>query len=271
MVRVSEADSRPADRRNSKQKCISEQCPTQPIALQFLSRSFHALDADSIYSHGPSQADVAVFKAFSTAPVADKYPHAARWYKHIASHESEFATLPGDPSKAYSTYGPESGDLTINPAKGAEAEDDDDVDLFGSDDEEEDAEAVRIREERLAAYREKKAAKPKTIAKSVVTMDVKPWGMLNLRYCVGNVNYVLTLFLDDETDMVALEAAVRGIEKDGLVWGGSKLVAVGFGIKKLQINLVVEDDKISLDELQEQIQEFEDYVQSSDVAAMQKL
>jgi elongation factor 1-beta len=71
--------------------------------------------------------------------------------------------------------------------------------------------------------------------------------------------------------MVGLEAAVRGIEKDGLVWGASKLIPVGFGIKKLQINLVVEDEKISLDELQEEIQEFEEYVQSSDIAAMQKL
>ena len=71
--------------------------------------------------------------------------------------------------------------------------------------------------------------------------------------------------------MKALEESVRSIEKEGLVWGGSKLIPVGFGIKKLQINLVVEDDKVSLDELQEQIQEFEDYVQSSDVAAMQKL
>lgn len=71
--------------------------------------------------------------------------------------------------------------------------------------------------------------------------------------------------------MKALEESVRSIEKDGLVWGGSKLIPVGFGIKKLQINLVVEDEKVSLDELQEQIQEFEDYVQSSDVAAMQKL
>lgn len=33
----------------------------------------------------------------------------------------------------------------------------------------------------------------------------------------------------------------------------------------LQITLVIED-KISLDELQEEIQEFEDYVQSTDVA-----
>lgn len=71
--------------------------------------------------------------------------------------------------------------------------------------------------------------------------------------------------------MAGLEAAVRGIEKDGLVWGASKLVAVGFGIKKLQINLVVEDEKISLEELQEEIEEIEDFVQSSDIVAMQKL
>jgi elongation factor 1-beta len=71
--------------------------------------------------------------------------------------------------------------------------------------------------------------------------------------------------------MKALEAAVRGIEKDGLVWGASKLVPVGFGIKKLQINLVVEDEKVSTSELQEEIEELEDYVQSTDIAAMQKL
>jgi len=76
---------------------------------------------------------------------------------------------------------------------------------------------------------------------------------------------------DDTTDMKELEASVRSIEKDGLVWGASKLLPVGFGIKKLQINMVIEDEKVSLDELQEQIEEFEDYVQSSDVAAMQKL
>lgn len=206
-----------------------------------------------IVGHSPSQADVAVFKALNSAPDSEKFPHAARWYSHISTYESEFATLPGDASKAYSTYGPDASELTVNPAKAPEKaeEDDDDVDLFGSDDEEEDAEAARIREERLAEYRKKKEGKVKPAAKSIVTLDVKPW--------------------DDETDMAALEAAVRGIEKDGLVWGASKLVAVGFGIRKLQINLVVEDEKVSLDELQDQIQDFEDYVQSSDVVAMQKL
>jgi len=67
--------------------------------------------------------------------------------------------------------------------------------------------------------------------------------------------------------MKELEAAVRSIQKDGLVWGASKLVAVGFGIKKLQITLVIEDDKISLSDLEEEIQEFEDFVQSTDVVS----
>ena len=50
-----------------------------------------------------------------------------------------------------------------------------------------------------------------------------------------------------------------------------KLVPVGYGINKLQVLCVVEDEKISIDELQENIEEFEDYVQSCDVASMQKI
>jgi elongation factor 1-beta len=41
--------------------------------------------------------------------------------------------------------------------------------------------------------------------------------------------------------MHELESSVRKIEHNGLVWGASKMVAVGFGVNKLQINLVVED------------------------------
>lgn len=114
----------------------------------------------------------------SSAPSADKYPNASRWYKHIASFESEFSALPGDPSKEYTAYGPEQSEIPINPSKAPAAdEDDDEVDLFGSDDEEEDADAARVREERLAEYAKKKAGKSKPAAKSIVTMDVKPWGM----------------------------------------------------------------------------------------------
>ena len=57
----------------------------------------------------------------------------------------------------------------------------------------------------------------------------------------------------------------------GLVWGASKLVPVGYGINKLRIIMVVEDEKVSIDEVQEQIAEFEDFVQSVDVESMQKI
>ena len=70
----------------------------------------------------------------------------------------------------------------MNPAKAPAEEEDDDVDLFGSDDEEEDAEAERIRNERLAEYKKKKEGKVKPAAKSVVTMDVKPWGKFRHSY-----------------------------------------------------------------------------------------
>jgi translation elongation factor EF-1beta len=39
--------------------------------------------------------------------------------------------------------------------------------------------------------------------------------------------------------MKALEDSVRSVTMDGLVWGASKLVPIGYGIRKLQITLVV--------------------------------
>jgi len=155
-------------------KCTSEKFPS----IYCLSIGYLFQQANPEDRYTPSQADVATFKAFKSAPASAKYPHAARWYKHITSYTDEFATLPGDASKAYTTYGPEVTTATLNPAKAAAAEEEDDeVDLFGSDDEEEDAEAERIRNERLAEYKKKKEGKTKPAAKSVVIMDVKPWGM----------------------------------------------------------------------------------------------
>jgi len=51
----------------------------------------------------------------------------------------------------------------------------------------------------------------------------------------------------------------------------AKLLPVGYGIKKLQIACVVEDDKVGTDQLEELITAFEDYVQSMDVAAFNKI
>lgn len=57
-------------------------------------------------------------------------------------------------------------------AAAAVDDDDDDIDLFGSD--EDDEEANRIKQERLDAYAAKKSKKPALIAKSSILLDVKP-------------------------------------------------------------------------------------------------
>ncbi|KAE9547400.1 hypothetical protein FO519_009389 [Halicephalobus sp. NKZ332] len=131
-----------------------------------------------------------------------------------------------------------------------EAGEDEDFDLFGSEDED-DEEKKRVTEERLKAYAEKKAKKPGPIAKSTIIYDVKPW--------------------DDTISTDDIEKAVRGIEMDGLVWGASKKVPIAYGIVKLQISCVIEDDKVSSDALEEAITGFEDLVQSIDVVAFNKV
>uniref|UniRef100_A0A4W6G2U7 Elongation factor 1-beta n=1 Tax=Lates calcarifer TaxID=8187 RepID=A0A4W6G2U7_LATCA len=151
-------------------------------------------DRSYIEGYVPSQADVVVFDAISSPPSADLC-HALRWYNHIKSYQSLKNSLPGV-KKPLGQYGPAGvADTTSSSAPAASKDDDDDdIDLFGSDDEE-DAEAARLKEERLAEY----------------------------------------------------------------------------AAKKLQINCVVEDDKVGTDILEEQITAFEDYVQSMDVAAFNKI
>merc|ERR1712112_630770 len=192
-----------------------------------------------IEGYVPSQADTSVFEALGKAPSADN-AHALRWYNHIKSFGAGMKQF----AKANKDY------VGGAPAA-AEEEDDDDVDLFGSDDEGDDEEKKRITEERLKAYHEKKSKKPQVIAKTSVLFDVKPW--------------------DDETSLDEMLEKVKTIEMDGLTWGASKLIPIGYGIKKLQVMCTVVDDLVSVDELSEKIEEFEDYVQSCDVNAMNKI
>ncbi|KJE95909.1 eukaryotic translation elongation factor 1 beta 2 [Capsaspora owczarzaki ATCC 30864] len=172
----------------------------------------------------------------------------AAFKERLAKLEQLVKSLGSTPAPAAAAAAPAAA-----PAKAEEkaaAEEDDDIDLFG-DDEEEDEETKKIKEARVAEYQAKKGNKPVLIAKSSILLDIKPW--------------------DDETDMVEIERLVRTIEMDGLVWGQAKLIPIGYGIKKLQINCVVEDDKVGTDILEEKITEFEDHVQSVDVAAFNKI
>lgn len=175
--------------------------------------------------------------------------------KQMAELLSKFAALEVRLSDVENKCGVSSSPVATQQATPAAAaadddEDDDDDDLFASDSED-DEKAAKLKEERLAMYAAKKSKKQAIIAKSNIVLDVKPW--------------------DDETDMAELERCVRSVETDGLVWGASKLIKIAYGITKLQIVCVVEDDKVGTDFLEEEITAFGDYIQSVDVAAFNKV
>ncbi|OAY77668.1 elongation factor 1-beta isoform X1 [Ananas comosus] len=194
-----------------------------------------------------SKDDVKVFAAVSAKP-GESFPNASRWYESVSAVLA--SRFPGKAlgvkisgQAAASAPAP-----AAEPAKKAADDDDDDLDLFGDETEEE----KKAAEEREAAA--KASSKKKESGKSSVLLDVKPW--------------------DDETDMKKLEEAVRSIEMPGLLWGASKLVPVGYGIKKLQIMMTIVDDLVSVDSLIEEhltVEPCNEYIQSCDIVAFNKI
>ncbi|KAJ8559940.1 hypothetical protein K7X08_003998 [Anisodus acutangulus] len=191
--------------------------------------------------------DIKVYGAVLEQPSSDLYPNASKWYQTVSAKLA--SSFPG---KAVGVKVGGSAHAEAAPAKEAakpanDDDDDDDIDLFGEETEEE----KKAAESREAA---KASTKKKESGKSSVLMDVKPW--------------------DDETDMKKLEDAVRSVEMEGLFWGASKLVPVGYGIKKLQIMLTIIDDLVSVDTLiEERLTEepINEYVQSCDIVAFNKI
>ncbi|XP_047308596.1 elongation factor 1-beta 2-like [Impatiens glandulifera] len=191
--------------------------------------------------------DVKVYAA--VAEKTDDFPNVSQWYGSVASQLA--ASFPG---KAVGVGLGGQGSVseaaiaTEEKKVAPDAEDDDDLDLFG-DETEEEKKAAEARDAAKATTTKKKES-----GKSSVLMDVKPW--------------------DDETDMKKLEEAVRSVEMPGLLWGASKLVPVGYGIKKMQIMLTVVDDLVSVDDLIEErltVEPINEYVQSCDIAAFNKI
>ncbi|KAJ6410381.1 hypothetical protein OIU84_007179 [Salix udensis] len=211
-----------------------------------LSRSY-------ISGYQASKDDLTVYSALSSAPSAE-YVNVSRWYTHIdallriSGVESEGCGVVVKGSAPITEEAIATPPSTETKAAAAEDDDDDDVDLFGEETEEE----KKAAEERAAAV--KASTKKKESGKSSVLMDVKPW--------------------DDETDMKKLEEAVRSVEMEGLLWGASKLVPVGYGIKKMTIMLTIVDDLVSVDTLIEErltVEPINEYVQSCDIVAFNKI
>ncbi|POM64128.1 EF-1 guanine nucleotide exchange domain containing hypothetical protein [Phytophthora palmivora] len=193
-----------------------------------------------------SSADASLFQQFSAVPDAAKYANVYRWYVHIAAKLGLRAILVTKKAAAPKAAAPKKA------APKEEEEEDEDDDLFGDDDEEDDEAAKALAAKRAEAAKAAKKEKKKPVERSQVVIEVKPW--------------------EAETDLEELAAKIKALPVEGLTWGeGHKLVPVAFGIKKLLVQCVIIDDLVLLDDITDAIEGFEDYVQSVDVASMNKL
>ncbi|KAJ1411220.1 Translation elongation factor EF1B, beta/delta chain, conserved site [Sesbania bispinosa] len=196
----------------------------------------YLLSRSYITGYQASKDDVTVYAALPKVP-SDEYVNVSRWYKHI------------DALLRISGVSGEGSGVTV---EGSSLVAETFATPPAADTKAKTEEEKKAAEERAAAV--KAAGKKKESGKSSVLLDVKPW--------------------DDETDMKKLEEAVRSVQMEGLLWGASKLVPVGYGIKKLQIMLTIVDDLVSVDNLIEEyltVEPINEHVQSCDIVAFNKI
>merc|ERR1712157_525136 len=182
-------------------------------------------------------------------PDAKQYPHAYRWYIHIAA-------LKGVRGLYLSTPVPAPAPAVEKPKAAPKKKDDDDedFDVFGDDDEEEEVEE-ESRADKLARLKreaEERTAKKEAKQRTLVGIEIKPWST--------------------EQDLMELwKKVTTTVNQPGLKWGeGCTLVEVAFGIKKIVTTFVMGKDNSS-DDVVEAIQDMEDDVQSVEVTSMNVL
>merc|ERR1712166_1590936 len=192
----------------------------------------------------PSLADREAFESLSgKAPMCASHPHAFAWYcltarfSDVVRQSWTAAAAPAAKKEGKKDAGNKKGG--DKPAKKEEKKavvKDECDDLFGSDDEEADAieAANELKYKAAAAKAEaaKKASGKVVIAKSILVWDVKPFG--------------------SETDLAVLAKEILEIKLDGLAWKTEwKKEPVAYGIFKIQIGAIIEDAKVSADDVSE--------------------
>ena len=216
--------------------------------------------ANNLFIKGahPSQEDATTFAKFEEAkcvPDQDKYPSVWAWYSLMVLFEDEVikrwkpAEKPqgkGKEGKGKDKKG--KGKKEEKEEKKEEKAEEDDMDLFGEENEDD----KKAKEEMKKKNKEKKKDKKKPIDKSHVIMEIKGW--------------------EEGQDLEALaKKIISTIKKDGLQWNtGYKLEEVAFGIKKLVIAFLAEDDKVSVQEITDELESWEDEIQSVDVVSFNK-
>jgi elongation factor 1-beta len=169
----------------------------------------------------PTQADVEAFDALKSENIqAATHPHVFAWFCLVYKF-----------TEAVRKTWPAAGGAAKGGKNNKKKEDkpaDDDLDLFGEDDDEDAAEVAK----KAAAAAKDKKKKKVVIAQSLVLFEVKP--------------------LDSETNLDDMAAKILDLTGDGIYWKSEyKKEPVAFGIFKLIIGVTVEDEKVSVDGLQE--------------------
>ena len=207
----------------------------------------------------PSQEDAESFAKFieaKTVPDQDKYPSVWAWYSLMVLFEDEVIQSwkpHGKPEQHKKDKGGKGGKKDKKEGKKEEkkeekAAEEDDLDLFGEETEED----KKAKEEMKKKNKEKKGKKKKEADKSHVILEIKGW--------------------DAEQDLEALaKKIISTIKMDGLSWNtGYKLEEVAFGIKKLVIAFLAEDEKVSVQEIIDTLESWENEIQSVETVSFNK-
>ena len=214
----------------------------------------------------PSQDDAQAFEKFITAkcvPDQDKFPSVWAWYSLMVLFEDEVIKSwkpSGKPNQQQQKGGKgekggEKGgkkgkkDKKEEKPKKDDDVDVDDLDLFGEETEVDKKAKEDIKKKNQES---KKKGKKKEIDKYHVILEVKWW--------------------EAYQDLEALaKKIISTIKKDGLSWNtGYKLEEVAFGVKKLIIAFLAEDEKCSVQEIVDELESWEDDIQSVDVVSFNK-
>ena len=208
----------------------------------------------------PSNEDAEVLEELTKekcVPDQEKFPNLFAWYSLVILFEDEVVATwkkPEQHQKGKKGKKEEKKDEKKEEKKEKKDDEIDEDDLFGDETEEDKKvkeEAHKKREEEKKEDGKKK--KKVEVQKSLVLIDVKVY--------------------DPEQDYDALaEKILKNVKRDGLVWKTEyKLQEVAFGVKKIVMGMVVEDEKVSVDDIIDELTSWEDEIQSVDIVAFNKL
>ncbi len=208
----------------------------------------------------PSNEDAEVLEELTKekcVPDQEKFPNLFAWYSLVILFEKEVVATwkkPEQHQKGKKGKKEEKKDEKKEEKKEKKDDEIDEDDLFGDETEEDKKakeEAHKKREEEKKEDGKKK--KKVEVQKSLVLIDVKVY--------------------DPEQDYDALaEKILKNVKRDGLVWKTEyKLAEVAFGVKKIVMGMVVEDEKVSVDDIIDELTSWADEIQSVDIVAFNKL